>query len=145
MNRIRVFIDADALFAASASGSEHGASLVVLRLGEITLIDLVTSEQVITEVQRNLQKKMPTALLTFQLLCQKSLTIIANPTEEECLPYKNQADPKDLPILVAALQSESVWLLTFNLRHFYPPPESIKVALPGTFIQEIRHLLTQLY
>lgn len=145
MSKLRVFIDADALFAASASGSEHGASLVVLRLGEITLIDLVTSQQVITEVERNLQKKLPTALLTFKLLCQKSLTILDNPTEEACKPYQKQADPKDLPILVAAIQSESLWLLTFNLRHFYPSSQTIKVALPGTFIQEIRHLLTQLY
>ena len=35
----RVFVDADVLFAGSASPSEHSASLVVLRLAEITLIE----------------------------------------------------------------------------------------------------------
>jgi hypothetical protein len=50
----RVFVDSDVLFAGAASPSEHGASLVVLRMAEITLIDAVVSEQVIIEVERNL-------------------------------------------------------------------------------------------
>ena len=35
----RVFVDSDVLFAGAASGAEHGASLVVLRMAEITLIE----------------------------------------------------------------------------------------------------------
>jgi hypothetical protein len=35
--RPRVFVDAEVLFAGAASPSEHGASLVVLRMAEITL------------------------------------------------------------------------------------------------------------
>ena len=45
----RVFVDAGVLFAGSAAPREHGASLVVLRLAEITLIEAVASQQVITE------------------------------------------------------------------------------------------------
>ena len=43
----RVFVDADVLFAGAAAPSEHGASLVVLRMAEITLIDALASPQVI--------------------------------------------------------------------------------------------------
>ena len=53
-NLPQVFVDADVLFAGSASPSEFGASLVVLRMAEITLIKAVTSQQVITETERNL-------------------------------------------------------------------------------------------
>ena len=143
MNKPQVFIDADAIFASAASGSEHGASLVVMRLAEITLIELFTSRQVITEVERNLQKKMPTALPAFQLLCQKSVTMVRNPTPLELTTYQGQADPKDLPILVVALQTKCRWFLTFNLRHYYPSTDSISIVRPGKFIQEVRHLLTQ--
>ena len=38
-DRPRVFVDADVLLAACASPSEHGASLVILRMAEITLLD----------------------------------------------------------------------------------------------------------
>ena len=42
--RPKVFVGADVLFAGAASASKHGASLVILRLGEITLIDAVASK-----------------------------------------------------------------------------------------------------
>jgi len=58
----RVFVDADALFAGAAAPSEYGASLVVLRLAEITLIEALTSHRVIVEASRNLEQKLPTAL-----------------------------------------------------------------------------------
>lgn len=60
-------VDADVLFAGSASPTEFGASLVVLRMAEIPLIHAVTSRQVIVEAERNLAKKMPAALPAFQI------------------------------------------------------------------------------
>lgn len=73
-----VFIDADVLFAGSASASEAGASLVVLRMAEITLLKAITSEQVIVEVERNLTVKMPTAMPTFRLLVDRCLEVVPN-------------------------------------------------------------------
>lgn len=70
--KLRVFIDADVLFASAASPSEHGASLLILRLGELTLIEAVTSEQVIAEAERNLPAKMPAALPTFRALVARA-------------------------------------------------------------------------
>ena len=142
--KLRVFIDADVLFAAAASGSEHGASLVVLRLAEITLIELYTSAQVITEVERNLSKKLPAALTLFRLLVEKSLQVLPDPVPAQLEPYRGQADPKDLPILVAALGAEIEWFLTFNTRHFRPTAVSMRVVQPGRFVQEVRYLLTAL-
>src|SRR5438067_845328 len=55
----RVFVDADALFAGAAGPTDHGASLVVLRMAEIPLIDAVVSQQVIVEAERNLADKLP--------------------------------------------------------------------------------------
>jgi len=59
MNKPLVFLDADVIFVGAAAPTEHGASHVVLRLGEITLIDCVASTQAITEVERNLAEKLP--------------------------------------------------------------------------------------
>ena len=78
-NLPQVLIDADVLFAGSASPSDFGASLVVLRMAEITLINAVTSQQVITEAEWNLAKKMPAALPAFQLLVQRCLVVVSNP------------------------------------------------------------------
>lgn len=142
--RPRVFVDADVLFAGTASPTEHGASLVVLRMAEITLIEAITSEQVITEVARNLAAKMPAALPTFRLLASRCLRVAATPTGAERAAYAGLADSKDLSILVAALRENCPWLLTFNTRHFRPGHPEVTALPPGEFVQRVRHLLVQL-
>lgn len=139
-----VFLDADVIFAGSASPSDHGASQIVLLLGEITLLDCITSEQAVIEVERNLATKLPAKLPEFRLLTNRSVRIVPDPEPDDLLPYSGQADPKDLPLLVAALRENSSHLLTFNLRHYFPTPDAIKVQRPGEFLQSIRRLLSQL-
>lgn len=144
MKRPRVFLDADVLFAGVAAPTEQGASHVVLRLGEITLIECVTSTQVVTEVKRNFEKKLPGKLPELRLIISRSLRVVPDPEPHELPPYKGQADPKDLPILVAALTHGCRYLLTFNIRHYEPATSEILVQRPGDFLATIRTLLVQL-
>lgn len=140
----RLFVDADVLFAGAASPSEHGASLLVLRLAEITLIHAITSRQVITEAERNLEAKVPQALPAFRLLVSRCLHVVPNPTPGDMAPFEGAADPKDLPILVAAVRERCPWLVTFNVRHFRPGHPAVTVLRPGDFIQSVREQLTAL-
>ena len=140
----RVFVDADVLFAGAASPSEYGASLVILRMAEITLIEAITSEQVITEVERNLTAKMPAALPTFRLLVSRCFKVVATPSADDRMPHIGRADIKDLSILVAALRENCPWLVTFNIRHFQLSHPAVAVLQPGAFVQRVRHLLAQL-
>lgn len=142
--RPRVFIDADVLFAGAALPSEHGASLTILRLAEITLIDAVASRQVAVEAERNLATKLPATLPVFRLLVDRCLTIVDDPAPSELLSFRGLADPKDLPILAAAVLNEYPWLVTFNTRHYQPGHQNVSVVKPGLFIQRVRHLLSSL-
>jgi len=139
-----VFLDADVIFAGAAAPTEHGASHVVLRMGEITLIECVTSEQAVTEVEDNLAEKLPAKLPEFHLLASRCLRVVPDPGPEDLSRHTGQADPKDLPILVAALREGCPYLLTFNVRHYSPPVGSITVQRPGEFVLTVRNLLTQL-
>ncbi|WP_420629904.1 PIN domain-containing protein [Candidatus Leptofilum sp.] len=140
----RVFVDADVLFAGSASPSEHSASQVVLRMAEITLIEAFISEQVFTEVERNLAAKLPQALPNFRHLVARCLQIVPNPTIELIKAHQGKAEPKDLPILVAAAREKCNWLVTFNLAHYQPGLKEVSVLKPGSFILLVRDLLLQL-
>ncbi len=140
----RVFVDADVLFAGSASASEHGASLVILRLAEVTLIEALASEQVIIEAERNLADKLPATLPTFRLLVDRCLEIVPDPAPEQFVPFIGLADPKDMPILAAAVLNRCPWLASFNVRHYRPGHPDIAVLPPGAFIQRVRHLLSAL-
>jgi predicted nucleic acid-binding protein len=141
MRKPRVFIDADVLFAGSASS--EGASYIILSIAEMTLIECITSEQARAEAERNLADKLPQTLPVFHLLVHRCLQVVPNPPLEEVVTHAGQADPKDLPILVAALREQCSHLITFNTRHYYETG-TIAVLRPGEFMMLIRRRLSLL-
>jgi hypothetical protein len=143
-NKPRVFVDADVLFAGAAAPGEHGASLVILRMAEITLIEAITSQQVIVEAERNLIEKLPQSLLAFRLIVSRCLKIVPDPQPAELSLYAGLAHPKDLPILAAAVREGCPWLVTFNMRHFQPGHPQVAVLRPGDLVLRVRDLLVNL-
>jgi len=140
----RVFVDADVLFAGAAAPSEHGASLTVLRMAEITLIEAITSQQAVIEAERNLAAKLPATLPAFRLIVSRCLQVVADPAPADLIPYAGLADPADLPLLVAALREGCPWLVTFNGRHYQPGHPQVTVMRPGNLILRVRDLLAAL-
>lgn len=141
--RLRVFIDANALFAGSASPS--GASHLILQLGELRIIDLFASSQVRGEVERNLTAKLPAALPAFRAIASAACQPAAEPDPEatRAVLAAGLADAKSAPILAAALATRCRWLVTFNIRD-YRPDERIAVVTPGDFVKQLREHLTSL-
>jgi hypothetical protein len=144
VNKPRVFVDADVLFAGAASPQEHSASLVVLRMAEIGLIEALTCQQVIDEAERNLAEKLPKALAAFRMLVSRSLRVVPDPSPADLIPYAGLAQAEDLPILVAALRESCPWLVTFNLRHYQPGHEQVLILRPGDLVLRVRDALVHL-
>ena len=146
--RPRVFVDADVLFAGAAAPTEHGASLTVLRMAEITLIEAVTSRQAVVEAERNLEAKLPAAppaaLPAFRLIVSRCLRVAADPTPAELVPHVGRADLADLPLLVTALREGCAWLVTFNVRHYRPGHPQVTILRPGDLMLRVRDLLAGL-
>jgi hypothetical protein len=143
-SRPRVLIDTDVLFAGAASPSEHGASLIVLRLAELTLIDALCPEQVIIEGERNLAAKLPEALPLFRMLVTRCLRVMPDPTPEDLCAYRGLADSKDLPILVTGIKHNCRWLVTFNVSDYHPGHPNVTVVRPGDFVRHVRSLMAHL-
>ncbi len=144
LRRPRVFVDADVLFAGAAAPGEHGASLLVLRLAEISLIEALTSQQAVTEAERNLAEKLPSTVPTFRLLVGRCLRVVPDPSPADLQPHLGLADPADLPILVAAWREGCPWLVTFNVRHFQPGHPNVTMVRPGEFVLRVRDQLARL-
>src|SRR3972149_8233336 len=96
-----VFRDADVIFAGAAAPTEHGASHVILRMAEITLIECVTSQQAVTEVERNFEQRLPDKSPELQLILRRCLRVVPDPEPEALTAHQGKADPKDLPVLGA--------------------------------------------
>ena len=105
----KVYIDSDVLLAAAAS--PEGASHIIIKLSELTLIEGVISEAVLIEVERNLMAKLPAAMPAYRVLLQSAkLQTQPFPAPEQLAAYHGQADPKDLIHLVRlALLAVITW------------------------------------
>ena len=143
MSPLRVMVDADVLFAGSASPSDRSASTIVLRLSDLTLIDGVASEQVVAEAEKNLREKVAAAVPTFRDLVAACVRVVPDPTPDEVLALDGLADPKDLPILTAAVRDQCDVLVTFNERDYRPGHPDVEVVTPGVLVQRVRRLVAQ--
>lgn len=141
----RIFVDANVLIAGADSRS--GASHAVLLLGEVGLYRIVVSTQVITEAERNLRRKLPRALPHFAaLMAQLPLEITPDPTPEQYAAWQNIIEPKDAPILAAAVLADVARLITLNTKVFTPQvahSTGIAIETPAQFIRSIRALINQ--
>ena len=117
---------------------------MILRMAELTLIEAVTSRQVIDECERNIRAKIPHALPAFHLIVQRCLQVAADPDPAELHPYQGCAHPTDLPMLVSAKQADCAWLVTFNLRDYQPGIPSVTVLEPGDLLMRIRSFLAEM-
>ncbi len=75
---------------------------------------------------------------------ERCLRVLPAPNRITLEPYQGLADPKDLPILAAAVLAECPWLVTFNVRHYQPGHSTLKVVTPGEFVMHARDALSQL-
>ena len=113
-------------------------------MAEIPLIEACAPQQVVTEVQRNLQAKLPQARPAMQMIVSRCLQVLPDATVADIAPYEGLTHEKDLPILVAALKADCPWLVTSNVRHFKPGHLGVAVVTPGEFLAQVRDLLAYL-
>lgn len=121
---IRVFFDANVIFAASDS-TEGAAHLLVRLSRQGRGITLVATEYTIDEAERNLQIENPEALTEFYKV-REQLSVGPEPSEELMkglnarLPDGIRLPNKDLPVLGGAIVAGADWLVTHDRDHFGP-------------------------
>ena len=142
-----IFFDSSALIGGIISA--QGAARALLLLAEDEKILITVSEQVITEMERNIARKVPRALkYARELVLQSRLRIVPDPPIEEVLQrldwIKHQADA---PILVAAARARADFLATLNTRHFIDDPEvsrlsGLRIGTPGDALAWVRERMS---
>ncbi|HDH98976.1 MAG TPA: hypothetical protein ENF70_07600 [Deltaproteobacteria bacterium] len=114
---VPVFFDSDVMIAGSASA--NGASFALLQMAEFGLIKGHIPIQVLEECRRNLAKKLPGAITPFEKIV------------ERCV--------KDVPILASALEAKACFLVTFNMKDYWPDNSiQLEVLTPGELLSRIR-------
>jgi predicted nucleic acid-binding protein len=132
---VSVCLDADVLIAGLLS--RRGASHAILVLGEIGLFRMILSDAAVEEVRRNLSAKLPDAVPFFEEFLRAIAVRTYRPTARDRERTRGLADPKDVPILAAAIGAGARLLVTHNTRH-YRSGEGVRIVRPRVFLEEAR-------
>lgn len=140
---VPVFFDSDVMIAGSASAG--GASFALLQLAEVGIIKGYVSVQVLEECRRNLAKKLPRAVPLFEKIVERSVSITTTPPDKALLSLvSNQADKKDVSILASAVDAKAQFLVTFNVKDYWPANATeLDVLTPGELLSRIRSALNR--
>ena len=148
MTSPELFFDSSALFAGIVSAS--GASRALLLLAEAGQIAITVSEQVLTETERAVARKIPRPLPDFrEAIRATDLRIIRDPSPDELEGHADIiAHRADVPIVVAAMQIQTDYLVTLNRRHFLEDPvvadrSSLRIGTPGDALAWVRQYLVE--
>jgi len=147
MPRIKIFLDSSALFAGVVSS--EGAARVQLLLAETDHIAAVVSEQVLTETERAVARKVPQAINDFReaILASKA-QIVRDPSPKELSENLDLiSHPADVPIVLAAMGAKVDYLVTLNRKHFIDDPgvaqkSGLRIGTPGDALHWVREQIS---
>lgn len=135
MKKSKVFIDSSVIIAGLASSS--GGSNRILILCELDLIRPYISEQVVREVLKNVEHKLPALYEKTYLLFRRLPFRLQEASEENLVSAAEMINEKDAPILAAAMSGKVDCFLTLD-KHFLEgqclDPLSFWIGTPGDFL-----------
>ena len=138
---IKVFFDASVLF--SAIYSDKGASRKLVTLVKSHTIIGITSQTVIEELERNIEKfkretntEIHTFIAVHDILVRKVIE------SDELEPYQGLVEEKDAHVVAGAIQTSSDYLVTLDKKHLNNNEVKKKIKL--TLILSPAELLLQI-
>ena len=112
----RLFLDSSALYAAIYSST--GAARELIRWSIQGRVQLIASQDVLEETQRNIARKAPEIADVFHFfLAMLPLEIVPDPTKAEVRQAEQFVAQKDAPIVAAARKANVDYLVTFDKKH----------------------------
>jgi putative PIN family toxin of toxin-antitoxin system len=134
----RVFLDSNVIF--SGFYSLQGAPGQILQLGINGRITIVISRQVLDEVIRNVQRKLPDILEpVIEFLSTTAIEIVVNPETEEVIGNRLYLPPGDAAVLLAATRARPDYFVTGD-NHFLKNPElektfNLRIITPARLLR----------
>jgi predicted nucleic acid-binding protein len=122
-----VFVDSSVLVAAAISPKGSARDLVLRGLRGQFALHLSTL--VLLETERNLRRKRPAALPAFESFRTALTSAVVDPPLELVQGLLGTVQPKDAPIVAAALHAHAAYLATYDQKHLLTQKDQIRSAL----------------
>lgn len=136
--RPRVFLDSNVIFSGLYSSS--GAPASILNNYVEGKLRLVVSQQVLEEVVRTINRKLPSALTSLRkLLVSAPPEIVGDPSSEDISRWAEILGTEDASVLAAAIMAQPDYLITGDKRFFDNPDiakkSGLRVVTPAQFLK----------
>lgn len=133
----RLFLDSSVWLAGL--GSPLGAAGWILFLAESGEIEIISSEQILDEVRRNIEiKKIKHGTRLDTILTRRKPLVLPRFKEPELLRWVFLVPPKDCHVMAGAFKSKADALLSLDKDHILLPKVrnsfQIPIMLPGEFL-----------
>lgn len=113
---MRVFLDANVVFAAAIS--PEGRSAALFQLAQRGLCELLVSPHAVTEARRNVEARYPEAMVRLERLLQRVTTVPEASPAGVAWARRQGLPDEDVPILAAAAHATADVLVTGDRTHF---------------------------
>lgn len=135
--KTRLFLDSSVWLAGL--GSPLGAAGWILFLAESGEIEIITSEQILVEVRRNIEvKKIRHGARLDTILSHRNPLILPRFKETELLRWVFLVPPKDCHVLAGAFKSKADALISLDKDHILLPKVrasfQVPIMSPGEFL-----------
>jgi len=137
--RVKVFLDSNVILSGLLS--EKGPPRLILDIfcAGVPILCGQTGAYNLTEIERNLARKLPAALTVYQeYLPRLNLEIIPLPARADIEEYLGMTADKDVPVLVSAIQGKADFLVTGDKKDFAPLRKRrlpFAVVTPAEFVE----------
>ncbi len=142
MKKLRVFLDSNVILSGLIS--DQGAPRLILDVLGLGLpsIQGVTGRFNLTEIERNIARKIPAVFTIFNdCLPKLDLEIVPVPFSEELKPYAGIVDDKDFPVLASAMMGRADFFVTGDKKPLSQIAAqntlSFRALLPGEFLDRV--------
>lgn len=135
---LKIFLDSSVII--SGLFSHLGASYKILELCCQQKLQPQICGQVLVETERNIAAKIPAALPNYLAIINGLNTLeVSAPTLREVKAAQEIINPKDAPILAAAIKAQSDYFITLDVKHFdlleVKEKSGLNIMTPGKFVK----------
>jgi predicted nucleic acid-binding protein len=123
MAQPKAFVDSSVLIAASLSARGYARDL--LKAGINEHIQLYVSSFVLDEIERNLQKKAPRTLASYEAFRDAGLFKIVRPSASHLRGVTGEIALKDVPIVAGAISASAQYIATYDRKHLLSQADHI--------------------
>lgn len=136
----RIFIDSSVLIAAAISPKGSARDLILASFHN--KFEIIISDLVLEETERNLAKKAPKALSALRYFLETLNPKVVSPEKSLILKVAKTVEVKDAPIVAGAISAKADYLASFDHKHLLQHRQEIeinfkvKILTPDELTQE---------